>query len=160
MTIERLKAVLNSYGGRFEAWPEAERDAATTLIETNVEAKHLLEAAGALDQQLDLLPQPQPADDAFLKRLSGIPKISGPQRQGAANGIRAASGRSGQGPVLGWIRTTGFGVQMTGLAAAGILGLMLGFSGFSAGPESVEKIDASAYLFGNPSILADMENVD
>ena len=160
MKIERFKAILDSYGTRSDAWPEAERDAATALIETSADAKNLLEAAGALDQMLDMVPEPQPADDAYLKRLTDIPAVSGHQTWRAAKGRRAGSDSRGQVAVLGWFRPAGFAVQLTGFAAAGILGLMLGFSNFSTGPESIEQIDASAYLFDNPSILADIELVD
>lgn len=160
MKIERFKAILDSYGTRSDAWPEAERDAATALIETSANAKNLLEAAGALDQMLDMVPEPQPADDAYLKRLTEIPAVSGHQTRRAAKGGRAGSDSRGRVEVLGWFRPAGFAVQLTGFAAAGILGLMLGFSNFSTGPESIEQIDASAYLFDNPSIVADIELVD
>ena len=160
MKIERFKVILDSYGTRSDAWPEAERDAATALIKTSVDAKSLLETAGALDRMLDMVPAPQPADDAYLKRLSEIPAVSGHQTRRASRGRRAGSDGLGRAAVLSWFRPTGITVQLTGLAAAGILGLMLGFSNFSTGPESIEQIDASAYLFENPSILADIELVD
>ena len=160
MKIERFKAILDSYGTRSDAWPEAERDAATALIETSSDAKNLLEAAGALDRMLDMAPAPQPADDAYLKRLAEIPAVSGHQFRRTARERRAGSDRHGQAAGLSWFRPTGFAIRLTGLAAAGILGLMLGFSNFSTGPESIERIDASAYLFENPSILADIELVD
>ena len=160
MKIERFRAILDSYGTRSDAWPEAERDAATALIETSADAKNLLEAGAALDHMLDRVPAPQPADDAYLRRLAEIPAICEHQTRRAARGGRAGSDDHGQAAVLSWFRPTGFAVQLTGLAAAGILGLMLGFSNFSTGPESIERIDASAYLFENPSIVADIELVD
>ncbi len=160
MKIERFKAILDSYGTRSYAWPEAERDAATAFIEASADAKNLLEAARALDRMLDMAPAPQPADDAYLKRLAEIPALSGHQGRRTARERRAGSDRLGQAAIPSWFRPTGFAVQLTGLAAAGILGLMLGFSSFSTGPESIEQIDASAYLFENPSILADIELVD
>ena len=160
ITIERLKAILNSYGARSEAWPEAEHDAAAALIEASAEAKRLLEAARALDQLLGLLPQPQTANETYLKRLSEIPQTSRLPTQEAAKGLRLGSDRSGPAVVLSWFRPTGLAVQITGFAAAGILGLMLGFSNFSTAPELIEQIDASAYLFENPAILADIEAVD
>lgn len=160
MNIERFKAILDSYGTRSDAWPEAEQDAAAVLIETSTDARNLLEAAGALDRMLDMVPEPQPADEAYLKRLAEIPALSGDQTRRTAKGRRAGSDGHGHAAVLSWFRPTGFAVQLTGLAAAGILGLMLGFSNFSTGPESIEQIDASAYLFENPSILADIELVD
>ncbi len=160
MKIERFKAILDSYGTRSDAWPEAERDVATALIESSADAKNLLEAAGALDRMLDMVPEPKPADDAYLKRLADIPALSGHQTRRTASGRRVGSDGHGQAAVLSWFRPTGFTVQLAGLAAAGLLGLMLGFSNFSTGPESIEQIDASAYLFENPSILADIELVD
>lgn len=160
MKIERFKAILDSYGTRSDAWPEAERDVATALIETSADARNLLEAAGALDRMLDMAPEPRPADDAYLKRLAEIPAVSGNQTRRAARGRPTGSDGHGQTAVASWFRPTGFAVQLTGLAAAGILGLMLGFSNFSTGPESIERIDASAYLFENPSIPADIELVD
>ena len=160
MTIERFKAILDSYGARSEAWPESEHVAATALIEASADAKHMFEAAKAIDQLLDMVPEPQAANDTFLKRLFEIPEISRRQARSAARGKRAGSHSLGQAAVLGWFRPTGPAVQMTGLAAAGILGLMLGLSNFSTGPESIERIDASAYLFENPSLLADIELAD
>ena len=160
MKIERFKAILGSYGTRSDAWPETERDAAKALIETSADAKNLFEDAGALDRMLDMVPAPQSADDAYLRRLAEIPAVSRPQTRRTAGGRRAGSDGHGQAAVLSWFRPTGFAVQLTGLAAAGILGLMLGFSNFSTAPELIEQIDASAYLFENPSILADVELVD
>lgn len=60
MNFERFKQIVDSYGTRTESWPEAERAAATDLIQSTGEAREYLEAAKHLDELLDRY---QPAVD-------------------------------------------------------------------------------------------------
>lgn len=53
MNIERLRALLDAYGGSIERWPQNERAAAQAFIESSEDARRLLRNATALDRVLD-----------------------------------------------------------------------------------------------------------
>ena len=112
------------------------------------------------DELLALAAEAEPASESFFKRLFDIPAENGRALSGARNTVGSPAGRIVTETGLGWLGLSGIAVPMTGLAVASVLGLMLGFSNFSAAPQSIELIDASAYLFEIPSVTEDMENVD
>lgn len=69
MTLERFKALAESYGGDLARWPESEREAARALlISTPAALDAVLVEAAQLDRMLDLAPA-QAADSALLGRL-------------------------------------------------------------------------------------------
>ncbi|MBY0277451.1 hypothetical protein K2Z84_19135, partial [Candidatus Binatia bacterium] len=58
--LERLRDILDAYGGDPERWPDAERRAALDLLARSAEARRLCDEALRLDAALDLLPAAQP----------------------------------------------------------------------------------------------------
>ena len=160
MTLERLKAILESYGTRPGLWPEAEREDAEALLRTAPDAAQMIGEESKIDELLALAAEAAPASESFFKRLFDIPAANRGALSGARNTVGSPSRRIVTETGMGWLRQSGIAVPMTGLALASVLGLMLGFSNFSAAPQSIELIDASAYLFEIPSVAKDMENVD
>lgn len=70
--IERLKALVEAYGGDVERFPQRERAAARELLARSESARRLLEAARAFD---DVLEQARlDVSPALLERLSSIPR--------------------------------------------------------------------------------------
>lgn len=68
MTIERLSALLDAYGGESLRWPEHERTAALGLIGRDPAAARMLDEARALDVVLDCAPALLP-DAALVARI-------------------------------------------------------------------------------------------
>jgi hypothetical protein len=68
MTLQRLRALLDSYGSRPECWPEDERDAALAAVAASAEARQLCERAARLDTALDSLTVP-PVSAALAARI-------------------------------------------------------------------------------------------
>lgn len=54
MTRERFKMIVEAYGADPRRWPEAERDAALKLAESDADARAMLDEAGALDRAINL----------------------------------------------------------------------------------------------------------
>lgn len=54
VTHQRVKELLDCYGGSPQAWPEQERAAAWALLKSSTELQRLREEALSLDQALDL----------------------------------------------------------------------------------------------------------
>ncbi len=54
VTHQRVKELLNCYGGSSQAWPQQERAAAWALLENSTELQRLREEALLLDQALNL----------------------------------------------------------------------------------------------------------
>lgn len=53
MDLERLKQIMDAYGGHPQRWPQAERQAAQTLLETSPIAQQWQQEALKLDTLLD-----------------------------------------------------------------------------------------------------------
>ena len=60
-TLERLRDILDAYGGDPAHWPDAERNPALDLLERSADARRLHAEALRLDAALDLLPVPEPS---------------------------------------------------------------------------------------------------
>lgn len=54
MTRERFKMLLDAYGGDPLRWPDAERAAALKFVESDAEARRMIEQERAFDRALDL----------------------------------------------------------------------------------------------------------
>ncbi len=69
MTPERFEQLAEAYGGETARWPQAERDAAATLMAGQPEfVRAVLARADALDEMLDAW-RPAPASAALLERV-------------------------------------------------------------------------------------------
>jgi len=72
MTMERLRAVIESYGTSPARWPAAEREAAAALLAESAATRTLLAEAAPLDELLDAVPAvaPTPAMRAAILALA------------------------------------------------------------------------------------------
>jgi hypothetical protein len=62
MSLARLAAIIDAYGGRPEHWPLDERAAALKLLESDERARDLVKQALRLDDALDRLPAVGPSN--------------------------------------------------------------------------------------------------
>lgn len=72
LELERFRALVEAYGGRFELWPEDERELGRALLLESAEARALVRAEADLDARLaaELAPEPSPE---LWRRLNEIP---------------------------------------------------------------------------------------
>ncbi len=59
--LERLRDILDAYGGDPDRWPDAEREPALDLLARSADARLLRDEALRLDAALDLLPAAEPS---------------------------------------------------------------------------------------------------
>lgn len=71
ITLERLKAILEAYGGVSDRWPADERAAAFALIDSADEARSIFDEAIALDALLNGLAEPA-VSAAHVSRIGAI----------------------------------------------------------------------------------------
>lgn len=79
LSFERFGELVAAYGGRLELWPDGERAAAESLLESSEAARALLAAEAELDVMFD---EPSAAPEpsaALMRRLNEIP-LRSPQR--------------------------------------------------------------------------------
>lgn len=102
MNQSQFEHLLDAYGTRWTAWPEAEREAAKTLLNTSEDARSLWQQAEALDDVLDTVIRPDPS--AILRErvlASAVSAIRRPRRH-----------------VQAWAWLSGAGVAATAFAGA------------------------------------------
>lgn len=118
INLQRLRELIDAYGGEPRRWPESERAAALALLEDSSEARAWLGQARATDIELDRLtvPPPSPAlRDALLERA---PRPRG-WRPALASLWRDLGGWSLAGPALaaGLALGLGMGIGLSPLPA-------------------------------------------
>ncbi|MDF1794486.1 MAG: hypothetical protein P1U88_21420 [Thalassobaculaceae bacterium] len=106
ITSSRVMALIDAYGGDPTRWPPQEREAAVALLSGDSELARAADEARLLDLTLDALPMPRP-NPALRVTLKDIPERSG--------GLFDL--------IAGWF---GVGRPAAGLAAAAVLGVLLG----------------------------------
>ncbi len=108
ITPERVKALIDAYGGDPARWPDDEREASLALVAEDGDLARAADEAGALDLTLDAVPAPAPSP-ALRASLKEIPE----------------TGSS----LLTWI-TDSLGIwrPVAGLATAAVLGIVLGIT--------------------------------
>jgi len=79
LPLDRFKTLLAAYGARLELWPEAERHAAHSLLESSAEARELVQAEAGLDALFAVSEAPELSAD-LSRRLAELP-IAQPQAQ-------------------------------------------------------------------------------
>lgn len=143
MTMERLKQLLDAFGAKPERWPDAERAAASALIEGSPEAQRLLRDAAALDRLLDEA-ETAPVTRALEDRiLAGLPERMAPSGGVAAKASRAWSSRH-------WLPASALAASLVlGLAAGAVLPGLIGLTD----PQSIDQAllafgDVDADLWG------------
>ena len=135
MTLERLRAVIESYGTSPPRWPETERAAAAALLAESAAARALVTEAAPLDALLDVVPAVTPTAAMRAAILALAPRAAQRQGEGWRGLIDALGGWRLAGAVLaaslvlgivsgGWLftgatTTTEF---IAGPAAAGAAG--------------------------------------
>ncbi|MFQ5939628.1 MAG: hypothetical protein ACE5KL_06105 [Alphaproteobacteria bacterium] len=85
VSLDRFRAILESYGASPDRWPEAERDGALALIAESEEARKLRDAARRLDGVLRHLTPPAPSE-ALLDSLRRQPLPGAARREAEASG--------------------------------------------------------------------------
>lgn len=93
MTPERAKTILNSYGGRSEQWPVAERTQLQSMLATDAGLQALQQQALMLDQQLDVLFAVKQADELepLAQRINECLPDKGTRRSGNSFYLRLRS---------------------------------------------------------------------
>ncbi len=132
MTYERFETLADAYGGDLRRWPEAEREAARALLDSDPRATVLLREADGLDALLDAAPRPAPSHvlrEAVIAGAAGV-------------GLRAR--RRGPGP-LAWLSGAGW-------AAAACAGVVFGINLTS---HLTADVQADAVLYQASLISAD-----
>jgi hypothetical protein len=112
LTLKRFKALTDSYGADVQRWPEDERTAAETLLESSAQARALLADARMLDEALaaaSATHQRNDQQDAALDRLRSIvsariasSKSSDRQRAGLVERGWSATTQTVLSARLGW----------------------------------------------------------
>jgi anti-sigma-K factor RskA len=111
MTLERLRAVIESYGANATRWPETERAAAAALLAESAEARAVATDAAPLDELLDAVPAVAPTSAMRAAILAGAPR---------AKARRGEGWRTFIGELGGWRLAGGV------LAASLVLGIVSG----------------------------------
>jgi len=124
MTPERLTQLINAYGSDPHRWPEAERREAEALLLRSLDARKVQAAARALDDLLDTV-APAPAGEALRRRIQDGGSPSAPVRQ-----------------FQSWWP------QVAALAAAVVVGFMIGASEPPVQTDKALEVEASDWLFG------------
>jgi hypothetical protein len=75
-TTKRLEEVIATYGADFDRWPEAEREAALSVLGRSAAAREQLKEAAQLDAVLDLLPPPPVSAQLEARILAAAPSTS------------------------------------------------------------------------------------
>ncbi len=111
MTLERLRAVIESYGTSPPRWPAAEREAAAALLAESAAARVLVMEAASLDELLDAAPAIAPTPAMRAAILAMAPRAT-PRR---GDGWRTLIGELGGWRLAGAV-----------LAASLVLGIVSG----------------------------------
>lgn len=119
MTPERFEALIAAYGAEPRRWPEAERAAASALLDADARMREALARERRLDVLLDGAATPR-ATPALIAHLSSVPRR----------------------------HRIGFVAQAAALAAAAVLGLYVGWSS-PAPSEQIGDEQWSTLLLGD-----------
>lgn len=139
MELERLRELIDAYGADPHRWPEGEREEAAVFAEGSPEAQRLQAEARRLDAVLAQAPDPalSPTLGTKILALADTPQD-----------------RPGSAAILPFRLNPSFLLpRLTSLAAAGILGFMVGGSmvGESNYPgtnSEDNRVDISALIYG------------
>ncbi len=141
MNIERVKTIIEAYGGDPLRWPQDERDEALAMLEQSDALESLLEDARRLDAVLDEITPPDAPTQALRKRI-----------------LRAAAQTSGHTFIEGFVDWLLDGTPRDRVlrpAMASLLPLLLGFALGVAAPEnSVDEVLAQNVLADEVAQLA------
>lgn len=131
VTPDRVRDILAAYGAAPQRWPAAERDAILALVATDASLAQALAEARALDGLLDDAPAP-PAMMVNPIAIAAAAR-SGGRSTAAAPAVAA-------GPRLRW--------RIAGMAAAAVLGFVVGVSGLAPPRSTVDRDDIAAAFAG------------
>jgi len=119
--LDRLRAIIDAYGGDPLRWPDAERGPALALLARSADARRLHADALRLDAALDLLPASAPSP-GLEERIVAAAMLDGGARGQAV--VRPRAGARGARRARGRLRTTLLAAAP--MAAAAALALWLG----------------------------------
>ncbi len=122
MRSGRFRKLLDIHGADLGRWPAAERDSAQALLTISAEARSWQAEARSLDGLLDAWPAPAVSDRDPAVVAAQIVDV--PQR------TEVPVHEAGEWRfAFGW-------TKLTGLAAAAVVGFVVGWSGVGAGTDS------------------------
>lgn len=125
----------------------------------------------ALETLLASLPAPAPASDALKDRLDAVSSL--PQDSQSAPAANAAVG-SQSGSSIFWpvfqalfgnatprsLIPQAAGLTMACLVGGVALGMSTELSGFASPAETILQVDPTAYVYGDPGLEQDLEEMD
>lgn len=151
----QFDSIVAAYGARPDAWPEDVRDAALAFMQANSVVLADMTSANMVDSWLDDMPEPVTASEKFAEHLMEIPtRVS----QIEAREIKR-SWTFGIGSIRAWAPSRFAGVQMAGLAAACLMGIVLGQTDFARGVPGI-SLDASSFGMGLPAVEMDLKEAN
>lgn len=151
MILARFRTIVDAYGADAALWPASERNQAKALLMKNLAAQKIRDGGARLDDTLNVLPTPEAADAALMKRIATIPHM---ERKSAAN--NPAQITFG-GFLKGLFPARAFVPQGLGLALAGALGIWLGVNSGIPANETIVQINPAQYFLENPDLEKDLE---
>lgn len=154
MILARFRAIVEAYGADAALWPASERNQAKAFLMKNLAAQKIREGGARLDATLNVLPAPEAADAALIKRMATIPHLE----------RKSASGNPAQttfGDFLkGLFPARAFVPQGLGLALAGALGIWLGVNSGIPANETIVQINPAQYFLENPDLTKDLKEFE
>lgn len=132
MMIWRFRRLIEAHGGDPEHWPAERRAAAEALLRQSRRARDLLDEARQLDAALDA--DVRPGGDERLAALIVARATALPQE------------RLGAAPIaIGWSLPR-LWPQAAGLAAAGVLGFVVGWTDLLPSPAAADGFDLADFI--------------
>ena len=129
MNEARLQALIRAHGAASERWPEAEREAALTLLARSKAARRMMAEAAALDALLDTVPAPAPSSALVGRLIAAAPPPPPPLWRGWFAGLAIA-----------WR-------PATAMLVAGLAGIAVGSSGLHRPAALALDVDLVTFAF-------------
>lgn len=151
MTLQRFEELIGTYGAKENLWPDDER-AQMQAVASDPAAKDIIAKALLVDAMLDTQPEPKPASDELLNRLSKMP----PPKANVKN-VNAPALSNGFLKSFGFY---GFFPRAVGLASICALGIIVGLSDVARGHKNVVTLDANTILFDSSYVERDLKDLN
>ena len=158
MTQNRFKDIIASYGGDVACWPADEAAAMHDLLASTPELQSIINEAGQLDQLLGLSPTPAKISDAFMDRLMAIPSD---HKQPSVGAPKSSFG------ILDLLMEVfqvaspmALAPRIAGLAAAAVLGIMVGTTNIAQFDQATHIVDASQLMISDSGLMRDLSELN
>lgn len=137
MTRERFQDLAQAFGTDLSRWPDGERFAAELFLRNHPDARAILDAETAVEAMLDVAPVPAPSADLRDRLLALAPRERRPL----------------------W-RRSGAWISGAGLAAACVLGVMVGanMSATFLSDPNIDTVVEASTAFDGDAYFSELEN--